>query len=105
PCGSGMGLGGGAEDGGYAIDRVELSGGDAHDQVVGLVVGEGEAAAVEAVEGDDGGQGEPLVAVDECVVAGDGVQQRGGLGVRVQVGVLAERGGLRAGKRGLQQAV
>ncbi|HEY6785705.1 MAG TPA: hypothetical protein VI365_00170 [Trebonia sp.] len=61
--------------------------------------------AVEAVEGDDGGQGEPLVAVDEGVVAGDGVQQRGCLGVEVRIGILAERRGLRAGQRGRQQTV
>jgi hypothetical protein len=36
PGGSGAGPGGRAEDGGYPIDRVELSGGDAHHQVVGF---------------------------------------------------------------------
>ena len=50
--------------------------------------------AVQAVERDERGEPEPLVAVDERVVAGDGVQQRGGLGVQIGVGVLAERGGL-----------
>lgn len=34
---------------------IELPGGYVHDQVVGLVVGERQAAAVEAVERDDGG--------------------------------------------------
>jgi hypothetical protein len=75
-----------------------LSDGDADHQVVDLVVGQGQAAAVEAVERDDGGEREPLVAVDERVAAGDGVQQRRGLGVQVRVGVLAERGRLRAGQ-------
>jgi hypothetical protein len=45
------------------------------------VVGQGQPSAVKAVERDDGGEREPLVAVDERVVAGDGVQQRRGLGV------------------------
>jgi hypothetical protein len=36
PAASGAGLCGGAEDGGYAIDRIEFSGGDTHHQVVGL---------------------------------------------------------------------
>ena len=55
PAISGAGLCGGAEDRGHAISGVEFSGGDAPHQVAGLVVGKGEAAAVEAVEGDDGG--------------------------------------------------
>lgn len=81
-----------------------MSGGDADHQVVRGVVGEGEAAAVDAVEGDDRGQPEALVAVDEGMVAGDGVQQGGGLGVQVRVGVLAERGGLRPGQGCFQEA-
>jgi hypothetical protein len=44
------------------------------------------------------GECEPFVAVDEGVVAGDGVQQGRGLGVQVGVGVLAERRSLRAGQ-------
>jgi mannose-6-phosphate isomerase-like protein (cupin superfamily) len=38
------------------IDRIELPGGDADHQVVGSVVAEGQAAAVEAVESDDRGE-------------------------------------------------
>jgi hypothetical protein len=53
---------------------------------------------VKAVERDDRGEREPLVAVRERVVAGDGVLQRRGLGVQVGVGVLAERGRMRAGR-------
>src|ERR1700722_6405003 len=37
------------EDGGDVVGVVEPPGGDADDQVVGLVVGEGQAAAVDAV--------------------------------------------------------
>jgi hypothetical protein len=36
---SGASPGGGAEDGGYAVNGIELSGRDAHDQVVGLIIG------------------------------------------------------------------
>jgi hypothetical protein len=63
------------EDGRDGVDVVELPGGDADDQVVGLVVGQGQAAAVKAAEGDDRGERVPLVAVDERVVAGDGVSR------------------------------
>ena len=79
------------QDGRDGVDFVELPGGDAHNQVVGLVVGQGQPAAVQAVERDDRGERQPLVAVDEGVVAGNGVQQRRRLGVQVRVGVLAER--------------
>jgi hypothetical protein len=82
-----------------------MPGGDADHQIVGGVVGEGEASAVEAVEGDDCGQRQSLVAVDEGVVAGDGVQQGGGLGVQIRVGVLAERGGPGPGQGRLEQPV
>ena len=90
------GTGGGPENGRYVVSCVKLSGGDIHHQVIGFDVGEGETAVVEAVESDDCGQREPLVAVDERVVAGDGVQQRGCLGVQVRIGILAECGGLGA---------
>jgi hypothetical protein len=93
------------EYGCYVVDVVEMPGGDADHQVIGLVIGQGQPAAVEAVERDDGGQREPLVAVDERVVAGDGMQQRGGLGIQVRVGILAERGRLRAGQGRVQQPV
>ena len=99
------GPGGGLQDGGDGLDGVEVPGGDADDQVVGGVVGEGEASAVEAVEGDDGGERQSLVAVDEGVVAGDGVQQRGGLGVQIGVRVLAEREGPGSGQGCLEQPV
>ena len=69
------GLCGVPQDGHDGVNRVELAGGDADYQVVGLVVGQGEPAAVEAVERDDRGEREPLVTVDERAVAGDGVQQ------------------------------
>jgi hypothetical protein len=74
-----------------------LPGGDADHQVIGLVVGQGQPPAVKAVERDDRGEREPLVSVDERVVAGDGMQECPGLSVQVGVGVLAERGRLRAG--------
>jgi len=49
---SATGLGCGLKDRGDVIYRVELSGGDVYHQVVGGIVGQRQAAAVEAVEGD-----------------------------------------------------
>ena len=54
---------------------------------------------VDAVELEEHGSGEPaeaLVAVDERMVVDDRLQQRGGLGPDVGIGVLAERRRLRA---------
>ena len=42
------------------VSIVELPGGDADHQVAGLVVGQGQSAAVEGVERDDRGEREPL---------------------------------------------
>jgi hypothetical protein len=70
------------QDGGDVIDGVELSHGDIHDEFVGFVVGQGEPAAVDSVEGDGRGQGEPFVPVDEGVVSGQRVQERRGLGIK-----------------------
>src|ERR1700722_7753171 len=72
---------GAPKDGRDGVGIVELPGGDVDHQVVGLVVAQGQPSAVKAVERDDCGERESLVAVDERVVAGDGVQQRRGLGV------------------------
>jgi hypothetical protein len=92
-----MGLCGLLEDGPDGVGGVELPGGGAHHQAIGLVVGQGQPAAVKAVERDDRSERKPLVAVDERAVPGDGVQQRRGLGVQVRVGILAQRGRLRTG--------
>lgn len=54
---SGVWPGGGAQDGGYVLDGVDLPGGDAYDQLVGLVVGEGEAAAAHPPGDAPGGAG------------------------------------------------
>jgi hypothetical protein len=58
------GFGGVPQSCGYLLDRVEMAGRDIDDKVVGLVVGERQPAPVDAVESDDRGQGEPLVAID-----------------------------------------
>jgi len=63
----------GSRDG---VDIVELSGGDRHHEVVGLVVGHGQPEPVEAVEREDGGHGQPLDAVHQPVVAGQRVLQQ-----------------------------
>jgi hypothetical protein len=82
------------------LHLVKFACGDLHDQVIGLVIGERQAAAVEAVEGDRRCECEPFVAVDQGMVARQRVQQRGCLGVEGRVGVLAERRGLGAGEGG-----
>jgi hypothetical protein len=51
----------------YVVEVVEPPGGDADNQVIGLVVGQGQPAAAKAAERDDSGEREPPVAVDECV--------------------------------------
>jgi len=48
-----------------------LPGCDAHHQVIGGVVGKRETAAVEAVEGDQRREREPVVAVEQGVVPGE----------------------------------
>jgi hypothetical protein len=69
---------------------VELPGRDRDDQVVRLVVGQRQPPPVDAVERDQPAQRYPLVAVDERVVAGQRVQQRGRLLVQRGVGVATE---------------
>jgi len=64
------------QDGGYLIDGVEISGGNAHHEVVGGIIGQGQTAAVEPVEGDDRRKGESLVALDEGTAAGHRVDLR-----------------------------
>src|ERR1022692_1647742 len=61
---SGSWLGGLAESGGDGGDVVQAAVGDGHDEFVGLIIGQGEAVSVDAVEGDCPGQGQPLVPVD-----------------------------------------
>jgi hypothetical protein len=51
----------------YVVEVVEPPGGDADNQVIGLVVGQGQPAAAKAAERDDSGEREPPVAVDEWV--------------------------------------
>ena len=53
------GRGGGLQNRRALLDLVKLARGDLHDQVVRLVVGERQAAAVEAAEGDRRCKGEP----------------------------------------------
>src|SRR5450755_3095317 len=93
------------EDSGDLVSAVELPRGNVHHQIVGGVVVKRQAASVEAVEGDERGQREPLVAVDEGVITCQRVKQRGSLGIQRGIGVLAEGGGLRTCQSGFQQAV
>lgn len=48
-------------------------------ELVGLIVGEDQPEVVHGVEGDEAGQPEPLVAVDERMIGDHRVQQRRGL--------------------------
>jgi len=57
------------EDGGDFVHGIELPGGDVYHQFVGGVVGEREPPAGEAAEGDERGEREPFIAVDQGVVA------------------------------------
>src|SRR5450631_1462835 len=59
------GLCGVLEDCGYVVNGVEVSGGDVHYQVVGLIVGQCQAAPVEAAAADG-----PLIAACPCVGRG-----------------------------------
>lgn len=58
---------------------IEDARGHRHHELVRFVVVEREAQAVEAQEGERGGRGESLVAVDEGVVASQEAEQCGGL--------------------------
>jgi hypothetical protein len=51
-----------------------LPGGHVYHQFIGGVVGEGKPTAIQAVAGDDRGESEPFVTVDERVVPGQRVQ-------------------------------
>lgn len=72
-------------------DIADLAAGDAHDEAIGLVVGQGDAQSVHAVEGEHGGERKSFVTVDQRVVARQRMQQRNCLVVDVRVGVLAKR--------------
>lgn len=76
------GPGGAAQQHRYLVDGVEVPGGNTDHEVVGSVVGHGEAASVEPVKGDDCRQCEPLVAIDESTTTGDRVEQRSSLASR-----------------------
>ena len=61
--------------------------GHVHDELVGIVVGQRKAVAVDSVEGDRCGEGEPLVAIDKGMVPGQRVQQGRRLGIQARVGI------------------
>lgn len=90
-------LGAGSDTFGDVGDFAEFAGRDRDDQVVGLVVGQGQPAAVQPQEGDQGAEREALVAIDQRVVAGDRLRQSGGLLLERRVCILAEDRRLRTG--------
>jgi hypothetical protein len=55
---------------------VELAGGKGHDQVVCGIVSQCQPTPVDAAESDERAEGEPLVAVQQAVIARERVQQR-----------------------------
>ena len=81
---------------GYVVER---PGRNRDHEVVRLVVAECEPRAVDPEKRDRCGERESFVAVQEGVVACELVQQGGCLRVDVRIGVLAERGRLRARER------
>src|SRR5580698_1572045 len=81
-----------------------MTSGNAYDELISLVVGESEATSVHAVEGDGRRQGEPLVAVDERVIPGERVQERGGFCIGARISIFAKGSSLRPGKRRFQQS-
>src|SRR5664280_2495462 len=78
--------------------------GDGDDQVVCVVVRGFEFDVVEPVEHHRREPADPLVAVDQGVVANQRFQKHGGLLVEVGIGVGAEHGGLGPMHRGVEQA-
>src|SRR5262249_20848020 len=60
--------------------------------------------AVHAVEGDDTGQGQPLVPIGQGVVACQRMQQGGSLELNRRVGIFTERRGLRAPEGRFEEA-
>jgi hypothetical protein len=71
-------LGGFRQDGRGVFDGVKPAGRDLHDEVIG-VVGQGQAASVDAVEGDQGSQREPLqgLGVAGQFLVEDSIEQLG----------------------------
>jgi len=92
------GCGGALENHRDLLDLVKLARGDLHDQIVGLIISERQAAAVQPAEGDHRREPELFVAVDQGMVARQRVQQRGRLGIEGRVGILAERRRLRGAR-------
>lgn len=76
-----------SQDGSDVDHRVGFPSGDVHDELEGFIVGQGDPAAVDAVEGDGPGEGEPLVAVDKSTVPGQRVKQSRSLGIQARVGI------------------
>ena len=75
-----------------------IVGSDIDDQVIDVVVGCGGDRDAVDVQKDGGGEpSETLVAVDHGVVVDDRLEERGGLGPEVGVGIIAEHGGLWSG--------
>ena len=80
-------------------DLVQPTGRHAHHQVVGVVVGQREPAAVDAEKRDRRSERKSLVPVNQRLVASEGVQQCGGLVVELGIGIGAEHRGLRPRQR------
>ena len=57
----------------------------------------------DAVEDDYGHPGEPFIAVDQWVIAGDRLEEDRRLGVQIRVGIVAEQRCLRPVGGGVQQ--
>ena len=72
-------------------DVIQRSGRNRDHEVVGLVVGQGQATPVHSQEREGRGERQAFVAIHERVVAREGVQQGRGFVLKVRVGVTARR--------------
>ena len=84
--------------------EVDLAVDEVDDGLDDVVVGRFDLEAVELEENERGEDGDPLVPVDERVIAGQRFQQRGGLVGECWIGILAERALSWTLDRGLQEA-
>ena len=79
-----------------------LSCGYGDDQLIGRIIGRVEVDTVQAEEDHDGQPSEALVAVEERVVADDGLEERRGLQIEPVIGLRAPEGGRGAMRCGLE---
>lgn len=75
-----------------------------HDQLIGRVVGRIQVDVVEAIGDDDSKPAQALVAVDERMVANEGVEKCRSLAIQVGIGVVSVQNSTSAMSRRVEQA-